>query len=130
MIPPPPISTRTRTLFPYTTLFRSALEGEPALTITSIQQVQSARVHVVLPHREVFSRERQDPSASIVLKIRGPGLQPGQVLAIQHLVATAVPGLRPEHISIVDRHGRLLSRGGGEARDGLAAAQHESTDGR
>jgi flagellar M-ring protein FliF len=90
-----------------------ALEGELARTIAAIGQVQTARVHLVLPRRELFSRTRQEPSASIVLKLRGGALQSGQVLAIQHLVATAVPDLRPERISIVDSQGRLLARGGG-----------------
>ena len=89
-----------------------ALEGELARTISSIGSVQSARVHLVLPRREMFSREKQDPSASIVLKLRGAErLGKGQVAAIQHLVATAVPGLRPNRISIVDGDGNLLARG-------------------
>jgi len=89
-----------------------ALEGELSRTISSIGSVQSARVHLVLPRREMFSREKQDPSASIVLKLRGAErLGKGQVAAIQHLVATAVPGLRPNRISIVDGDGNLLARG-------------------
>jgi flagellar M-ring protein FliF len=94
-----------------------ALEGELARTIGAISQVQTARVHLVLPRRELFSRTRQEPSASIVLKLRGGTLQPGQVVAIQHLVATAVPDLQPDNISIIDSKGRLLARGGGEQGD-------------
>jgi flagellar M-ring protein FliF len=89
-----------------------ALEGELARTIGSIGSVQGARVHLVLPKRELFSRERQEPSASIVLKTRGGDrLAKTQVAAIQHLVAAAVPGLRPSRISIVDSEGNLLARG-------------------
>lgn len=55
-----------------------ALEGELSRTIAAISQVQTARVHLVLPRRELFSRTRQEPSASIVLKLRGPGLQSGK----------------------------------------------------
>jgi flagellar M-ring protein FliF len=94
-----------------------ALEGELARTIAAIGQVQTARVHLVLPRRELFSRTRQEPSASIVLKLRGGALQPGQILAIQHLVATAVPELQPGRISIVDSKGRLLARGGDQQGD-------------
>ena len=70
-----------------------ALEGELSRTIRSINNVGSARVHLVLPKRELFSREKRKPSASIALNMRG-GIRLGreQVLAIQHLVAAAVPG--------------------------------------
>ena len=89
-----------------------ALEGELARSIASLSQVASARVHLVLPRRELFSRERQQPSASIVLKINGPGrLNAARVQAIQHLVASAVPDLNPERISVVDDQGNLLARG-------------------
>jgi flagellar M-ring protein FliF len=89
-----------------------ALEGELARTIRSISQVKSARVHLVIPRRELFSRERSEPSASIILMMeRGAALERSQVLAIQHLVAAAVPRLKPGAISIVDDHGTLLARG-------------------
>jgi flagellar M-ring protein FliF len=92
-----------------------ALEGELARTISSINLVQSARVHLVLPRREVFARDRQPPSGSIVLKLRSAErLTPQQVAAIQHLVASAVPGLTPNRVSIVDTDGNLLARGGGD----------------
>jgi flagellar M-ring protein FliF len=93
-----------------------ALEGELARTIASIGSVQSARVHLVLPRREMFQRDRQEPSASIVLKLRGADrLGKGQVAAIRHLVAAAVPGLKPAQISVVDGDGNLLARGGDES---------------
>lgn len=89
-----------------------AMEGELARTIRSIQGVKQARVHLVLPHREVFTREVEEPSASIVLKMEGNRrLDKGQVQAIQHLVAAAVPKLKPQRISIVDDRGTLLARG-------------------
>jgi flagellar M-ring protein FliF len=94
-----------------------ALEGELSRTIRSISLVSAARVHVVLPKRQLFAREREQPSASIILKTyRGETLSGGQVVAIQHLVAAAVPGLKPDRISIVDDRGNLLARGteGGE----------------
>ncbi len=88
-----------------------AMEGELARTIHAITGVKSARVHLVLPKREVFSHETQEPSASIVLKMDGHSrLSHEQVSAIQHLVAAAVPKLKPSRISIVDDKGTLLAR--------------------
>lgn len=89
-----------------------ALEGELSRTIASIAKVRQARVHLVLPKRELFSRDRQEPTASIVVAMQGNSrLERQQVLAIQHLVAAAVPGLKPTMISIVDSSGALLARG-------------------
>ncbi len=87
-----------------------ALEGELARTIRSLDRVQDARVHLVMPERPLFSRDKVDATASIVLKVRGT-LEPQQVRAIRHLVATAVNGLRPERVSIVDERGQLLADG-------------------
>jgi flagellar M-ring protein FliF len=103
-----------------------ALEGELARTIASITTVQGARVHLVLPKREVFSRRRMTASASVVLKMRGSQrLDRGQVQAVRHLVATAVPGLKPERISIIDDRGTLLARGGETDTENLAATNAE-----
>jgi flagellar M-ring protein FliF len=87
-----------------------ALEGELARTIRGIDRVQAARVHLVLPERPLFSRDKVDASASIVLKVRG-ALEPQQVRAIRHLVASAVNGLKPERVSVIDETGRLLADG-------------------
>lgn len=87
-----------------------ALEGELARTIRSIDRVQAARVHLVLPERPLFSRDKVDASASIVLKVRG-ALEPQQVRAIRHLVASAVNGLKPERVSVIDETGKLLADG-------------------
>ncbi len=96
-----------------------ALEGELARTIQSISRIKTARVHLVLPKRELFTRDRQEPTASIVLATQGgQRLEKRQVLSIQHLVAAAVPGLKPGMVSIVDSSGALLARGSEE--DGLS----------
>ena len=87
-----------------------ALEGELSRTIRSIERVQAARVHLVLPERPLFSREKVEASASIVLKVRG-ALEPQQVRAIRHLVATAVNGLKPERVSVIDESDKLLADG-------------------
>jgi flagellar M-ring protein FliF len=87
-----------------------ALEGELARTIRAIDRVQAARVHLVLPERPLFSRETPEPSASIVVRVRG-ALEPQQIRAIRHLVASAVSGLKPQRVSIVDETGQLLADG-------------------
>lgn len=89
-----------------------ALEGELSRTIRTVETVKAARVHLVLPKRELFSREREQPSASIVLVMKGKQrLVQSQVLAIRNLVASAVPGLRPDRISVIDDQGTLLAGG-------------------
>ena len=90
-----------------------ALEGELSRTIQSIDGIEAARVHLVLPERELFSRDKRDPSASLVLKVRGT-LASSQIKAIQQLVASAVEGLTPNHVSIVDERGVLLASGMGD----------------
>ncbi len=87
-----------------------ALEGELARTIATIATVRQARVHLVMPERELFSRDQQKPSASIFLRLRG-ALSGEQIAAVQYLVAAAVPRLSPQNISIVDDRGNLLARG-------------------
>ena len=92
-----------------------ALEGEIARTIGSLSTVRAARVHLVLPKRELFSRDKQEPSASILLQMNGGyRLTKSEVFAIQHLVASAVPKLRPSRISILDGQGTLLAAGKGD----------------
>jgi flagellar M-ring protein FliF len=89
-----------------------ALEGELARTIQSLNSVSTARVHLVLPKRELFQRQQSQASAAVFLKMRGAQrLDPQQVAAVQHLVASSVPGLLPRNISIVDDGGELLARG-------------------
>lgn len=99
-----------------------ALEGELARTIRSIDQVASARVHLVLPRREVFSREQREPSASIIIKTKGGRLDQPQVRAIQNLVAAGVPDLKPSRIAVVDDRGNLLAGTQEEADPATATA--------
>lgn len=102
-----------------------ALEGELSRTIRAIDRVQAARVHLVLPERPLFSREKAEASASIVVKVRGE-LEQQQVRAIRHLVASAVSGLKPQRISIVDEGGRLLADGAqGDSAVGVTADERQ-----
>ncbi len=104
--------------FMETARYQRALEGELARTIASLANVQSARVHLALPPRTAFLRDRRKPSASVMLRLY-PGriLEPGQVQAVVHLVSASVPGLEASRVTVVDQHGRLLS-----ARDDGSAA--------
>lgn len=87
---------------------RRALEGELARSINTLAGVSRARVHLVLPERRLFSRDQQEPSASVVIGVDAE-LRAGQVATIQNLVATAVAGLAPTRITIADDSGRLLA---------------------
>ncbi|WDR04965.1 flagellar basal-body MS-ring/collar protein FliF [Devosia rhodophyticola] len=99
-----------------------ALEGELARTITSLARIKSARVHLVLPERKLFSRQTQSPSASIVVGVQGE-MSAGEIRAVQHLVASAIEGLTPANISIVDDKGTLLASGGDEGAGGAIAGE-------
>ena len=103
-----------------------ALEGELARTIRAIDRVQSARVHLVLPERPLFSRNMPEPSASIVVRVRGT-LDQQQVRAIRHVVASAVNGLKPNRVSIVDEAGQLLADGAADPNAETAAGDERRT---
>jgi flagellar M-ring protein FliF len=99
-----------------------ALEGELARTIRSLQGVTTARVHLVLPRRQLFESEGESPSASVVLGDGGhaPGMD--QVNAVRNLIAGAVPNLKPDRVTVVDDRGKLLAgvgdgEGAGSAGD-------------
>lgn len=90
---------------------KRALEGELSRTVSSLNSIETARVHLVLPKREIFSREQREPSASVTVKVRGNKLQDSEVLSIQQVVAAAVPDLKPTRIAVVDEKGQLYSTG-------------------
>mgnify|MGYP000914706776 CR=1 FL=1 len=103
-----------------------ALEGELARTIESLDGIDTARVHLVLPERQLFQRDAEQPSASIVLRLRRDELNAGQVRAIRNLVASATPGLTTNRVTIVDETGRLLAAASteeGAAAEGIDARQ-------
>jgi flagellar M-ring protein FliF len=104
-----------------------ALEGELARTIRGIDRVQAARVHLVLPDRPLFARDKAEATASIVLKVRGT-LEAQQVRAIRHLVATAVNGMKPERVSVIDETGKLLADGAtpNDLNNGVGADDRKS----
>ena len=103
-----------------------ALEGELARTIGAMRNVRGARVHLVMPRRELFSREKQEASASVVLQVQGSSrLNNEQVQAIQHLIAAAVPSMDPQKISVLDDRGQLLARGNGDSSSAAAGNADE-----
>ena len=102
-----------------------ALEGELGRTISSIQNIRQARVHLVLPKREIFNKEGAKPSASIQLTMKGSEkLSQGEINAVRYLVASAVPGLAAENVTIVDSRGFLLAKGGQNPDDPALAASN------
>lgn len=97
---------------------RSARETDLARTIEAIDSVETAKVHLAVEAPSVFLRDRTKPSASVMLRLsQGRTLTDAQVSAIVHLVASSIPELNPEDISVVDQNGRLLSNNDGNAAD-------------
>ncbi|MGA7713665.1 MAG: flagellar basal-body MS-ring/collar protein FliF [Rhizomicrobium sp.] len=104
-----------------------ALEGELARSIQTIDGIESVRVHLVVPERQIFSRDEQSPSASVIIKTRNV-IGRGQVQAIQHLVAAAVASLVPDRVAIVDDRGNLLAGGDDKTgQDATASDQEQHT---
>lgn len=116
--------TLTSTQFEQTINETRAMEGELERSIRLLHGVRNVRVHLVLPHRDLFSTQTSPSQASVVLDIGRAGrIGPDAIQAIQNLVAAAVPGLRPQSISIVDTRGDVLAKPG----DPDSAAGQEST---
>jgi len=91
--------------------YQRAMQGELARTIKQIKEVEQARVHIVTPKESLFVEEQKKPTASVFLKTRtGKNLSASQVEGIVHLVASAIEGLEPNHITVIDTSGRILSK--------------------
>lgn len=92
--------------------YQRALQGELARTISSLSNVEYARVHIVLPRERLYAAESLPPQAGVVLKLKpGSTMSKNEITAIARLVASSVEGLKPEQVTIVDTDGNLLSRG-------------------
>ena len=106
--------------------FQRALEGEIARTIMGIQNVKSARVLLALPVQSVFVRERKKPSASVIVNLyQGRSLDKGQIESIVHLVASSVPQLEAEQVTVVDQKGQLLNSNDTSSEVNLTSKQFE-----
>jgi flagellar M-ring protein FliF len=112
--------------FMETARYQHALETELARTVSQVQGVAGARVHLALPKQSVFVRDRKKPSASVMLQLYGGRrLEPGQVAAIVHVVASSVPELEATEVTVVDQNGTLLSSPEDEEQFALTAKQFE-----
>ncbi len=103
-----------------------ALEGELSRTISAFDEVEKSRVHLVMPQREIFSKDRSDPRASIIVRLKGnKKLSKSQIDAMTHLVVTAVPNLDISNVTIVDTKGRALKIGSDKDDSDLSGAKNE-----
>src|SRR5690606_10896648 len=94
--------------------YQRALEGELSRTISSLTAVKAARMHIVIPQQSLFSEDQLPTTASVVVDLEsGQSLNREQVRAISHLVSSAVEGLTPENLTIVDMDGNVLADGSG-----------------
>ncbi|HEY7641671.1 MAG TPA: flagellar basal-body MS-ring/collar protein FliF [Steroidobacteraceae bacterium] len=104
--------------------YQHALETELARTISNLQPVEGARVHLALPRQSAFVRDRRPPSASVFLQMKpGRRLESEQVTAIVNLVASSIPELEADQVTVVDQQGRLLSAP--EGNDEMAAREKQ-----
>lgn len=103
-----------------------ALEGELSRTIAAFDQVEKARVHLVMPQREIFSKERMEPRASVVMKFKGnKRLGKSEIDAISHLIVTSVPGLEMKSVTIVDTKGAALKIGSAEEESDFGGGKND-----
>ncbi len=107
---------------------RQSLESELARSINEISGILGARVHLALPEKSVFVRDRSQPTASIFVKLgAGRSLGENQVRAIVHLVSSSVPSLPSDNVTVVDQHGNLLSKPTGGMGSGMSNRQLDYT---
>ncbi|MDR6990860.1 flagellar basal-body MS-ring/collar protein FliF [Luteimonas sp. 3794] len=112
--------------FVETARYQHALETELVRTIAALRPVRDARVHLAIPKPSAFTRQREAASASVVLELRGGStLERGQVDAIVHLVASSIPDLSPDRVTVVDQNGRMLSNDAQDPAAALSAIQFE-----
>jgi len=108
--------------------YRRSLEGELARTISSLNNIKAARVHLAIPKSSVFVRDERKPTASVLVELYpGRSLDQGQVMAIVNLVATAVPELNKSGVTVVDQKGTLLSDMGENSELSMAGKQFDYT---
>ena len=108
--------------------YHHAMETELARTISTMRNVKSSRVHLAIPKNSVFVRKREKPTASVTLSLYGGrNIEQGQVNAIVHMVASSISSLSPEHVTVVDQNGRLLSSGGISSDVAMNAKQYDYT---
>lgn len=98
--------------------YQRAIEGELSRSISRINNVRSARVHLAVPRQSAFARSKRNPSASVIVDLyNGRRLETHQVGAIVHMVSASVPGMSPQQVTVIDQHGNLLTDGNGRTDD-------------
>lgn len=98
--------------------YQRTLKGELARTIETLGPVKTARVHLAMPKPSLFVREQKSPSASVTISLEaGRAVDEGQIRAIVHMVSSAVAGLPPSNVTLVDQSGTLLTKSGTGSRD-------------
>lgn len=107
--------------------YQRALQGELTRTINGLDEVQSSRVHIVIPKKSLFIEDQKKPTASVFLKLKpGRNLRPGQIDGIAHLVASSIEGMKPGDVMVVDSSGKVLSKVQNDSRiAGLSNSQTE-----
>lgn len=104
--------------------YQHALEGELAQTIGSLRNIESVRVHLAIPKRSVFLRQQESPTASVVLSLySGRSINEGEVSSIVHLVASSVPHLNSDQVTVVDQQGNLLTTRDNASGSGMSSTQ-------
>ncbi len=104
--------------------YTRALQGELARTVASLGPVESARVHLAIPEKRLFKNQQKPATASIILKLRpGRRLNQAQVEGIVHLVSSAIEGLAPEHVTVIDQNGKVLSKNDSKALAGQLSSE-------
>lgn len=112
--------------FVETARYQSALETELARTISTLRPVKSARVHLAMPKVSAFTRQRDPASASVVLELNsGRTLEENQVAAIVHMVASSIPDMSSERVTVIDQSGRLLSNQDATSDEAISARQFQ-----
>jgi len=108
--------------------YQRAMEEELSRSISQLNNVESARVHLATPKQSVFVRDRKAPTASVIINLyAGRNIDPGQVTAITHMVASSVPNMSNADVTVVDQRGRLLSKNDRDANVALSDTQLEYT---
>lgn len=106
--------------------YRRALQGELSRTIMSLAEVEQCRIHLAIPEKSLFVQEGNNPSASVLVKLRaGRTLSAGQIQGIVHLVSSSIESLNPKDVTVVDSRGEMLTRPAGNDVAGLSSSQLE-----
>ncbi len=109
--------------------YQRALQGELSRTVSQLSGVEQARIHLVIPEKSLFKENERPATASVVLKMKSNGtLRDNEVQGVVHLIASSIEGLDPDHVTVLDSRGKILSKGNGsgDAATKATTAMQES----